>query len=73
MEVALCFRPLAQRHMRELVKLAQLTLRRFAQTGILAFVVIRETDARAQRMARLAGFRPGGFRNGKIWTGRGIT
>ena len=72
-EIAFSFRPAAARHMLDLVRLAQLTLQRLAQDGILAFALIRETDARAQRMARLAGFRPGGFRNGKIWIGKGAT
>lgn len=66
-EVAIHFRPAAQFHMIGLARLAQLTLARLGQDGILAFAIIRETDARAQRMARLAGFAPGGFRNATIW------
>jgi len=69
-EVAITFTPAAQHHMRGLVKLAHLTLLRFVQDGIVAFAHIRTTDARAQRMARLAGFRPGRLADRSIWIGR---
>jgi mRNA-degrading endonuclease toxin of MazEF toxin-antitoxin module len=70
-EIAFCFMPEARRHMPALVRLAQLTLARMRQDGLLAMVRIRTTDARAHRMARLAGFRRTPLAGGTIWTGRG--
>jgi hypothetical protein len=50
--------PLAQAHMLGLVRLAQLTIGRVMQSGILVFAKVRVSDARARRMAQLVGFEP---------------
>lgn len=69
-EYAMVTRPAAARHMTALTRLAHLTLSRMAQEGILVMAKVRETDARAQRMARLVGFGPGRFRDRTIWLWR---
>lgn len=66
-EVSIHFRPGAQAHMRELIKLAQLTIRRLGQDGFMAMAVVRDSNAQGQRMARLAGFRPVSVRTGTLW------
>lgn len=69
-EVAIGFRPAAARHMPRLIRLAQLTLERMRQDGVLAVVRVRVSDARARRLARLAGFRETALGRGTIWTGK---
>ena len=69
-EYAMVVRPPAALHMTGLVRLAHLTLSRMAQEGILVMARVRETDPRAQRMARLVGFGPGRFRDRTIWLWR---
>lgn len=66
-EFALFILPLAARHMPALVRLAHLTLSELAQNGILTFARVSEADARAQRLARIAGFVPGRFKDRSIW------
>jgi hypothetical protein len=70
-ELAIAFAPAARRHMLALVRLAQLTARRFAQNRILTFVHIRPDNMAGMRMAMATGFRPGGFRDRSIWLWRG--
>jgi len=70
-ELAVAFRPAARRHMRLLIREAQLTLPRFRQAGILVFARIAPENTRGKRMAKLAGFRPGGFRDPAIWLWKG--
>ncbi len=69
-EIAFCFAPAASKNMLPLIGLAQLTIRRLAHDGILAYAMVRVTDARAQRMAMLAGLKPGGFADKTIWITR---
>jgi hypothetical protein len=69
-EYAMVTRPAAAEHMTALVRLAHLTLSSMAQKGVLVMAKVRETDARAQRMARLVGFGPGRFRDRTIWLWR---
>jgi len=66
-EVSIHFRPLAQSHMLALIHLAQLTLQRLGQDGVMAVVRVRESNWAAQRMAGLSGFRPVGLKDGQIW------
>lgn len=66
-ELAAAIRPPAARHMRTLVRLAQLTLRRLTETGVVVFCRVRPDNRAGQRMAHMAGFRrltP----HGRIWT-----
>jgi hypothetical protein len=71
-EYAMFVKPEAQRHMVGLVRLAQLTLSKLAQDGILVFAHVRSCDVRAQRMASLTGFVPGRMRDASIWFFRGV-
>lgn len=66
-ELALAFLPEAADHMRRLIRLAQLTLRRIAQTGTLVFVRIAPHNRQARRMARMTGFSPGRLPDPSIW------
>jgi hypothetical protein len=66
-ELAIAFRPAAAAHMRALIRLAQWTLRRLAETGVLVFTRIAPGERQAQRMARLTGFVPGRFADPQIW------
>lgn len=66
-ELAIAFAPAAPAHMRRLVRFAQLTLCRIAQTGTLVFVRIAPGNAQARRMAALTGFSHGGFVDPSIW------
>ncbi len=70
-ELALSFAPAASRHMLALVRLVQLTATRFAENRILTFVHIRPDNRAGTRMAMLAGFQPGGFRDRTIWLWKG--
>lgn len=70
-ELAVAFVQAAPAHMRQLIRFAQLTLRRIAQTGTLVFVRIAPANRQAQRMARLAGFTHGGFVDPSIWIWKG--
>jgi hypothetical protein len=72
-EFAMTVKPEAAAHMTGLVRLAHLTLARFAQDGLLVMAHIRSSDARAQRMARMVGFTPGHMRDHSIWFFRGPT
>lgn len=69
-EIAFLFAPAASGHMVDLSRMAQLTLARLAQDGIMAFARIRQTDGRAQRMARLSGFSPSRLADKTIWVNR---
>jgi hypothetical protein len=57
-EFCLIVDPPAQKHMIALVRLAQLTISKVMQSGILVFAKVRVSDARARRMAVLTGFVP---------------
>jgi hypothetical protein len=57
-EFCLIIDPPAQKHMIALVRLAQLTISKVMQSGILVFAKVRVSDARARRMALLTGFVP---------------
>ncbi|WP_336071483.1 hypothetical protein [Nitratireductor rhodophyticola] len=70
-ELAIRFRPAARQHMRALIREAQLTLPAFVQARILVFARISPRNPRGQRMARIAGFRPGGFSDPAIWLWKG--
>ncbi|WP_295805923.1 hypothetical protein [uncultured Nitratireductor sp.] len=70
-ELAIRFRPAARQHMRALIREAQLTLPAFVQARILVFARISPRNLRGQRMARIAGFRPGGFSDPAIWLWKG--
>lgn len=69
-EIAFLFAPAASQHMVDLARMAQLTLSKLAQDGTLAFARIRQTDGRAQRMARLSGFVPSRLADRTIWVNR---
>lgn len=66
-ELAITFTREAARHMRRLMRFAQLTLRRIAQTGTLVYVRIPPANRQAGRMAAMTGFSPGGMRDPAIW------
>lgn len=70
-ELAITFKPAARRHMRQLIRHAQLTCARLAQNRILTFAVIRPGNGAGERMAMLAGFQPGRFKNPAIWIWKG--
>jgi hypothetical protein len=70
-ELAISFMPVARQHMRALIRQAQLTLSAIVQARILVFARIAPGNERGQHMARLAGFRPGGFRDRSIWLWKG--
>lgn len=70
-EFTMLVKPLASQMMLALIRLAHLTLCRFAHDGILVFAHIRSSDARAARMARLVGFKPAKFGDGSIWLFKG--
>lgn len=69
-EFAMVTHPAAARHMLALTRLAHLTLSQMAEKGILVIAHVRESEPRAQRMARLVGFGPGKFQDRTIWTFR---
>ena len=56
-EFALVLAPGAEKHLIRLMRLAHLTLSAVVQNGILVKAHVRESDARARRMAGLCGFR----------------
>jgi len=66
-ELALAFFAGAPAHMRELVRIAQLTLTAIAETGVLVFARVDPGNRQGQRMARLVGLRPGNFRDPALW------
>jgi hypothetical protein len=70
-ELCIAFFPGAERRMLELVRFAQLTIRRIADASIMVFARIDPVNRQACRMARLAGFRPGRMRDAAIWIWRG--
>ena len=70
-EYAMFTKAPASQHMIALVRLAHLTLGKMADAGVMVFAHVRETDGRAQRMARLTGFVPGKMRDRTIWFFRG--
>ncbi len=59
MRFALAIRPEAAGHMRQLIRLAHLTLAKIADTGLIVTTEIHPDNSAGQRMARLTGFRPG--------------
>lgn len=67
---ALAIRREAAPYMRQLVKFAHLTLEAIAQTGVLIVATIHPANRQGQRMARLAGFRPGRYGTGDQWVWR---
>jgi hypothetical protein len=69
-EFAMVTKLAASAHMLPLTRLAHLTLSQMAEKGILVIAHVRESDTRAQRMARLVGFGPGRFLDRTIWTFR---
>jgi hypothetical protein len=66
-EFALIVAPPATRNMVAMVRLAHLTISRVVQSGVLVFARIRVSDPRAQRMARLVGFKPSRMADPEIW------
>lgn len=64
-ELGLSFTPAAGAHVRPMIRFAQLTLPRLAQTGVLVWTRIRSRQG--ERLAAATGFRPGGFRDPAIW------
>jgi hypothetical protein len=66
-EFALIVAPPAQSNMVAMVRMAQLTIGRVVQSGVLVFARIRVSDPRAQRMARLVGFAPSRMADPEIW------
>lgn len=71
-ELAISFMPRAARHMRPLMRYAQLTLRRIAQTGTLVYVRISPANRQAGRMAAMTGFSHGGMSDPAIWLWKGL-
>lgn len=65
-EFCLIVDPPAQKHMIALVRLAQLTIAKVVQSGILVFAKVRVSDERARRMAKLTGFVPAKLSNPAI-------
>lgn len=66
-ELCVAFAPSAGRHMRRLLRLAQLTLPALRQDGGVIVARIRTDNAAGWRMARLAGFRPAGAEGERLW------
>lgn len=71
LELAIAFTRDAPHAMRRLLRFAQLTLARIAETGTLIFARIAPANLQAHRMAALAGFTHGGFRDPSIWIWKG--
>lgn len=71
-ELAICFTGEARRHMRRLMRFAQLTLRQITQTGTLVYVRISPANRQAGRMAAMTGFTHGGMKDPAIWFWKGI-
>lgn len=67
-ELAIWLAPAALGHVRALVRFAQLTLQKLAQTGVMVFARMR--TAAGERLGRMAGFRPGGLADRQIWIWR---
>lgn len=63
---ALSILPTARPHMIALIRLAQLTLDAFAQSGVVTVAQVHPLNPAGQRMCQLAGFRQG-KRNREIW------
>ena len=66
-ELALAFAPRAGARVRSLARVAHLTCARLAEDGVLVFTRIAPGNHNAARLALLAGFVPGGFRDPAIW------
>lgn len=56
-----------------LVRLAQLTLARIADSGVVILARIKPTNAAGRRMARLVGFLETDAEDGRLWIWRGKT
>ena len=67
-ELALAISPEAAPHMRELVKIARVTLQGLTDAGIVVFSRVEPGADKGRRMARLIGMRPLGAR---VWCIRG--
>lgn len=68
-EMALALDPAAHKHMRRLVRMAQLTLSRVAETHLIV-ANIHPANAAGQRMAMLVGFRRGRVADAHVWVFR---
>jgi len=66
-ELALMIKPLAATRMLELIRLARMVLCQMVKRAILVFAHINPLNEAGRRMARLAGFRQGKFKDRSIW------
>lgn len=64
-EFCLSIRPPAKRHMRALIRLAQLTFAQITQTGGVVATHVRVGHLPGERMARLTGFTPDPLKPGR--------
>jgi hypothetical protein len=66
-EFGMFVNPPAGRRMTGLVRLTHLTLSAMADDGVKLMCRVRESDPRARRMARIAGFEPAMLADRSIW------
>ncbi len=69
-EMALAIAPAASRHMRKLVRIAQLTLLAMAETHLIV-ARVHPANTAGQRMAVMIGFRPSRLKSPGVWIMRG--